>query len=201
MINNIQEFLEKRPLSWSAISSFEYSKDQWYRSYILGEKQTSKEMDFGKVIDQRFQDDPTFLPTIPRGETLQLKLSTTFSKIPLIGVPDIISIEKDPMIGDLKTGRKAWDQRRADETGQLTFYSLLVYLNYKLKPEDFRFFIYWVPTMETEDFKVDFKGTDVHIIETKRTMSDLLKFGQRIKDTVNAMDEYIKRYPQDKLSP
>src|SRR5689334_52062 len=130
----MKEFLKKRPLSWSAISSFEYSPHQWYRTYILGERQTSKEMEFGKVIDQRFQDDPTFLPSIPRGEQLQMKFKATFSGIPLVGVPDIIALEKEPMIGDLKTGRKEWDQKRADETGQLTFYSLLVYLNYKLKP-------------------------------------------------------------------
>ncbi len=103
----MKDLLAKRPLSWSAISSFEYDPEQWYRTYILNERQSSKEMDFGSVVDKKFQDDLTFLPTIPRGENLQYKMMAVFNGIPLIGVPDVFSFKKEKLLADLKTGKKA----------------------------------------------------------------------------------------------
>ena len=44
----------KKPISWSSISSFNYDKKQWYRSYVLGIKDPpSKEMEFGSYIGKK----------------------------------------------------------------------------------------------------------------------------------------------------
>lgn len=194
---SISALLKSRPLSWSAISSFEYDPDQWYRSYILNEKQTSKEMTYGSMIDKRFQDDPTFFPEIPRGEHLQYKIKVFFGGIPLVGVPDILSLKDEKLLADLKTGKKLWDKKRADETGQLTFYLLLLYITHKINPEDFSCRIYWLQTCETGDFNIELvKDCKVKVFDTRRTMRDLLVFGERIKKTVKEMEEYVH-----KLSP
>ena len=47
-------FDHSRPLSWSAISSWEYSHEQWYRKYVLNRPDDeTEEMIFGKVIGER----------------------------------------------------------------------------------------------------------------------------------------------------
>lgn len=200
----VKELLKSRPLSWSAISSFEYDPSQWYDTYILGNRQSSREMTFGSKIDKQFQDDPTFFPTIPRGEKIQYKMKVNFSGIPLVGVPDILSFEKEQMLADLKTGKKLWDKKRADETGQLSMYLLLIYITHKIKPEKFKCYIHWLPTQDNGDFSISLvKDCKPITIETKRTMADLLRFGERINTTVRAMDEYIKfrkLSPCDKLT-
>lgn len=187
-----------RPLSWSAISSFEYDPAQWYRTYILNEKQSSREMTFGSLIDKQFQDDDKFFPEIPRGEMLQHKMKAIFDGIHLVGVPDILSIKDKKFLADLKTGKKKWDKKRADETGQITFYLFLLFITKRIRPEEFECAIFWLPTVETKDFKIEMiKDCKPVRIDTKRTMSDLLMFGKRIKDTVKKMQEYVDNRPID----
>lgn len=194
---DIKKFLQKRPLSWSALNTFSYGEDgpaKWYSSYILGKRQSSKEMTFGNLIDKRFQDDPAFLPHLTRYPILQHKMEAMFAGIPLIGIADQYHPDI-PAIRDLKTGKKAWDKKRADETGQLSFYALLLYATKKIKPEDVEFYIDWLPTQETGSFEIEFiNENDVKTFKTKRTMLDVAKFGQRIKDTVSQMEQYVHNH-------
>lgn len=187
-------FDKLRPLSWSAISSFEYNPEQWYESYVLNKRQTSPEMTFGSKIDKQIQDDKTFLPDLPRYQHMQYKMNVMFNNVPLVGLPDGIDFDKG-LLADYKTGKKAWNQKRADETGQLTLYLLLVYISKKIKPEKFRCLIHWLPTADQGDFTIDFaKNFEVKTFETKRTMRDLLMFGVRITKTLEAMEDYCNNH-------
>lgn len=191
---NIKEFLTSRPLSWSAIASFEYDPKQWYDTYILGKKQTSKEMTFGSMIDKKIQDDPAFMPNLPRYENMQYKMKVMFGDIPLVGVPDGLNLKKSKDLADYKTGKKLWDKKRADEIGQLTFYLLLLYITLKLRPEDFKLAIHWLPTQENGDFSISLiSETEFKSLYTKRTMQDLVAFGIRINRTVKAMEDYVNK--------
>lgn len=189
-------FDRKRAFSWSAKSSFDYDPKQWYDTYVLGKQQFSKEMTFGSNIDKRIQEDPKFLPTIPRYPLMQHKMKATLGKIPLVGVPDGLDF-KNYLLADYKTGKNAWDQKRADETGQLTMYLLLIYETEKIKPEKFRCFIHWLPTQDNGDFSISFHDSLKPItFETKRTMTDLIRFGKSINATYKAMIKYCENYPQ-----
>ncbi len=185
-------FLKKRPLSWSAISSFEWDNEQWYRNYLLGQKDPpTKELMFGSYVDKKIQSDPTFLPKLTRYSNLQFGMSVVFNRIPLIGYADAWESEL-PAMRDYKTGKKPWDQKRADETGQLTMYALMTFIQEKIKPEDIRFFIDWMPTQENGDFSISFvKDMKIQTFETRRTMNDILAFGSRINQTVKDMHTYI----------
>jgi hypothetical protein len=184
----------KRPLSWSGISSFEYDPEQWYEKYVLGEKPSSKEMTFGSIVDKKIQDDPYFLPKVPRYPLMQFPLKATFNKIPMVGFPDGLDLE-NMKLADYKTGKAKWDQKRADETGQLTMYLFLLYIVKKVKPEEFKCYIHWLPTKENGDFSITLiNENDVQTFETKRTMRDLLEFGARINTTVKAMNEYLQSH-------
>lgn len=187
-------FDKTRSVSWSQINSFEYDPEQWYQSYMLGKKSQSREMDFGNLIDKKLQEDPAFLPHVPRYPFMQFKMKAKFGKISLVGVPDGLDLEI-PTLADYKTGRVAWDQKRANETGQLTMYLLLVWLLRGVRPEEFRCRIHWLPTRESGDFSIELiNDKDLKTFETKRTMKQLLDFGVRINKTVKAMELYAKNH-------
>ena len=191
--------LQSKPLSWSAISSWTYSKEQWAKKYLEGIYDTSKEMDYGKVIDLRIQEDPTFLPKLPRYEKMQYKMLVRMGGIDLIGLPDGVNMEKSKQLADYKTGKNKWDQKRAQDTGQLLFYLLLLYITHKIKPEEFDCYIHWLPTKETGDFKIELiKEDDIRTFKVKHTMSDILNFASFIKKTYREMEQFALAYSPDK---
>lgn len=192
--------LHSRPLSWSSVASFEYDKDKWFNERILDIKSESPEMTFGSKIDKLIQDDPTFLPTLPRYENMQRRIKVNMGGIELVGVLDGLNLVKCKEVADYKTGKKAWDYTRAKETGQLKFYLLLLYVAEKIKPEDFTCYIHWIPTKanETGDFikTISFLRGEAHFetFTVKHTMTDILKFANYLKDIYKQMEEYIKNH-------
>jgi hypothetical protein len=183
-----------RPLSWSAIASFEWNPTQWHRKYVLKELQEmTPELEFGSRIDTRIQNERKFLPKLVRYPILQHEMRTTFDGIPLLGFADTYS-PTIPAVRDYKTGRKPWDQKRADETGQLTMYLFMLYLmDKRIKVESMQLYIDWLPT-HIEEGKIAFiKEGDIRTFRTKRTMREVLKFGQRIKETYAAMEKFATK--------
>lgn len=184
-----------RKQSWSSFSSFMFDPEQWYKSYILGEKPTSKEMDFGKEIGKKLETDPTFLPQIPRLSKMEHGWDVVFSGIPLCGYADSFCVHTLKKIKEYKTGKKVWDQKRVDEHGQLTMYALLNFITNKVKPEDTEFELIWMPTEETGDFQIKFVEPikdNIKAFKTKRTTAQMLQFGAKIKDLYRQMEQYIK---------
>lgn len=187
---------KERPLSWSAISSFEYNPEQWYQNYVIGNKEEPNAMmRFGKEMGERFAAEPHFLPQLPRGELYEYELRAVFGKIPLIGFIDCYTPHT---LGDeYKTGIKPWTQKRADEHGQLDMYALLLWLQEKVRPEEVKWRLSWLPTKETGDFRITFANPhdpEVITFETKRTMKHVLAFGKRINETVKLMEEYASNH-------
>lgn len=198
---DIYAFLKKRPLSWSAMSSFEYDPEQWYRRYFLNEEQApSAEMLFGKKFADACEARKPLAPV-----TLLCKMEqpfkVVFNKVPLVGYADTYCQKTKAHIGEYKTGKMkstgadSWDQKRVDEHGQITMYALMNYITNKKKPEDCKFFLEWVPTVQAGDFSIDLlKPVKVYHFDTKRTMRDILDFGARINRTVKAMQDYVRNH-------
>jgi len=185
------------PVNWSSISSFRWNKENWFRNFILGERATSPEMTFGSYIDKKIQNDPNFMPKLPRFEMMQHHMKVVFNGLTLMGTPDGINIKKNKMLIDYKTGVKEWNKKRAEEHGQLLMYLLLIYITMKIRPEEFDCYIYWLPTKKEEDGNFDIKvslisETDFKTFKCKHTMTEILKFGTYIKETFKEMEEYIK---------
>jgi hypothetical protein len=179
-------------VSWSLINSFQYDKEKWFDSYILGNFTGSKEMDFGRMIDQRIQDDPTFLPHLPRYEHMQYKMEAIMGGLKLKGIPDGLTLTGKKKLADFKTGKVKWDRKRAQNTGQLLFYLLLIYLTLKIKPEEFECIIHWLPTKETEDFAIEFiEENNIKTFKVKHTMQDILLFAAEIKRIYKEMEKYV----------
>lgn len=185
-----------RKLSYSQYSSFKYSPEKWYRSYVLGEyDEPSKELKFGSMVDKRLQTDVTYLPEVPRAEISQLELDDIYEGIPLIGYPDWVSIESvEKILRDTKTGRNKWDKTRADQTEQLTMYLFLIWRKYGIKPEEFKCFIDWLPTKLVKGEVCFVEPFSVVSFETKRTMSDILVFVDNLLETRKKMVEYYNNH-------
>lgn len=183
---------EKRPLSWSAISSFEYSPQQWYDKYVLNLPQPiTQELLFGKYVGEALASDPSFRPDVPRLNVFELPLKGFFI-VPLIGYVDSFTQDAPRCtLAEYKTGKKPWDQKRADEHGQIDMYLLLLWQSGKVLPENVDCLLVWMPTCETSDFSINFvQGEKAKIFQTKRTMRDLMRFGQRIETRLKEMELY-----------
>lgn len=184
-----------KPLSWSAISSFKYSKQDWYEKYVLGIKPIeTEEMKFGKMIGKKLETDPTFLPMIPRCGKMEHEFRAEWKGIPLIGFADSFNQVTSNQLKEYKTGRNKWDKRRVDEHGQLTMYCLMNYIMTKTKPEDVDISLTWMPTQRTEDGKIEFVPDiekKIITIKTKRTMAQILEFGALIEEIYRQMEAYV----------
>lgn len=189
---DVKEFLQQRPLSWSAISSFAYDPEQWYKRYILNEKQPETiEMLFGKALATSIENGKPLAPVTIVG-TCEHPFKVMFSGVPLIGFADSFCTKTFRKLAEYKSGKKAWDQSRVDQHGQISMYLLMNFITNKVPPEEVECFLEWVPTEETGDFKIQFTTTPptVHQFKTKRTMIDILNFGAYINSTVDAMQKY-----------
>ncbi len=187
-----------RPLSWSQIASFRYSKEQWYKRYVLDEKQIeTPELKFGKLIGERIEKDPTYLPQIPRHNKMEHPFSVMFDGIKMVGYADSFCTETNKKLLEFKTGVKEWNQKRVDSHQQIDMYCLMNYITNKVRPEDMEIQLIWLPTKKKEsgDFSVEIDFVDeqnIKVFNTKRTMRDILKFGQEIKQTLKEMEEYLE---------
>lgn len=183
-----------RPVSWSQIGSFEWDPEQWYQSYVLGNRTSSKEMEFGSLIDTRIQKDRSFLPTLPRYHFMQHRIEAKYGKLNLLGILDGLD-PLDYIAADYKTGKKPWDKKRTAETGQLKFYALLLWLSDRIPPEKFRFLIHWLPTeLRTDGTIALIEPCVPQTFETTITMKDLLNFGNRLNRVHKEMQRYAKNH-------
>lgn len=193
----IKEFFEKRPLSWSAISSFEYNPAEWHTRYILNEKQAENmAMKFGKVFAKSCEDGKPLAPvTLLR--KMEHKFEVVFNGIKMVGYADTFDDVTFTDLGEYKTSKNIWTQAKVDQHGQLTMYCLFNLIQNKIQPEQMNIFLECLQTKESKDFKLQFMDPlKVHHFKTKRTMADVLAFGARINKVVKEMEKYAQSYPQ-----
>lgn len=198
----IQDFLQTRPLSWSAISSFEYDPEQWYQKYYMGiEQPSSPEMEFGKKFADSCEMREPLAP-VTLLKHVEFKFEFIFNDIPMIGFADTYEFTET---GEFKTGVKAWDQKRVDQHGQITMYALGNWILHKFKPQDCKFWLEWIPTKRvaqgngayrTSDYAIEFATSNpvVHHFDTKRSMRDVLQFGLMVQKTLQEMEQYVRNH-------
>lgn len=183
-------------MSWSAISAFEWDKEEWYKRYILGEKtDPSKEMIFGSMIGKKIEKDPAFMPELPRFASMEFPFNVVFNGIRLVGYADSFCNVTFRKLLEIKTGKKAWTQKRADEHGQITLYCMFNYIKNKITPENMEIILAWLPTAETATYEIEFvKNMKPVLLQTKRTTADILEMGSRINRTIKEMEAYVQNH-------
>jgi hypothetical protein len=198
------KFDKTRALSWSAISSFEYDPEQWYRKYVLLQPDPeNEEMRFGKRFADSCEKRKPLAPVTLLSK-MEQKFEVVFCGIKLIGYADTFDDVTFKALGEYKTGVKEWDQRRVDEHGQITLYCLFNYVTKKIKPEDMDLFLQWIPTRKISQENGDFSRSEytidfvrpikVHTFRTRRNMKDVVEFGAKIKRVYKEMEMYAKNH-------
>jgi len=195
---SIKQFTQVRPLSWSAISSFEYDPDQWFSRYILNKRQEeTNAMKFGKRFALSCEKRKSLAP-VTLYSKVEYALNTVFDGIKMTGFID--TYEPHTALREFKTARTLWTQDKADQHGQIDMYLLQLYITHKVRPEDIKCYLDCIQTEERGDFSIGFvKPIKVHTFETKRSMSDILQFGARIRKVTNEMEEYCNEMKASNL--
>lgn len=157
-------------------------------------------MTFGSLVGKRLETDPKFLPMIPRHSTMEFPFTCKFGKVTagLVGYADTFCDKTFKKLGEYKTGKKEWTQKRVDEHLQIDMYLLMNFIMHKIKPEDVEITLVWMPTMERNDFSIFFVPDvekKIKIFKTKRTMIDILRFGEMINNIYSAMEDYARNHP------
>ncbi len=182
---------EERPMSHSSMESFKWNPQEWYDKYILGKPTVeTPEMLFGKAFAKSVEERKPLAPVTIYTKTEE-PLKVVFSGITLIGFMD--TYEPLQAFGDHKTGKKKWDQKRAQEHNQLRMYAFMLYITHKVPPEKLKIFLEWVPTQDNGDFTISFvKPIKVHHFDVKLTMNDITQFGMYLKEIRRQMIDFIK---------
>lgn len=99
-------------------------------------------------------------------------------KIPILAKPD--TAKKDySAFKEYKSSVRRWTQKKADQSGQITFYATAMWLVTGAIPEDIE--LVNVETAYTENNEMTVTGNMV-AYKTKRTMVDVIKMTKRIKN-------------------
>lgn len=184
-------------LSWSSMNQFEsYDKEKWYRNYVQGIKDAPNEaMKIGIEIGEKLATDPIFMPEVPRPQIYEYEVRTVFSGITLRGHMDGWSPTKNELL-EYKTtiNQIRWTKETVAQHGQLDFYCLLLFLTEKIKPEEISIRLVSIPVIEKGNFEIVRSNEPIQIIETKRTMANILNFGVRIKKVYKEMSRYVDNH-------
>ncbi len=173
---------------------FEKDPFLYWQIYVEGQDMVrTKYLELGKTFAEAMEydhiecEDPmmeylrVFLPRYPLREH---DLNGIIEGVPILGKLDGFD-EENLIVGEYKTG-KSWNQRKVDTHGQLHFYALLVWLNYKRLPSKIN--LHWAKTEENENGDLRLTG-DFTNYEAKVTMADVILMAARIKKAWEGIKE------------
>lgn len=153
--------LTPRPyLSHSQMDLILKNPEGYWRKYFYGENKKNKFTEFGKKVAEeleRYEEQSdlialeaakVFLPDYPLREKKAKLTAVTGDGIPLLGFPDALDLDKREL-GENKTSKNPWTQSMADSNNQLTFYAIMLKLQYGWLPKIIR--LHWFETREDGD--------------------------------------------------
>ena len=179
-------------LSFSSMTLFERSPEQWADQYLYGKKQRiSRNMALGSALADSLESgeatgDPVLDLMASKLTKYELRDVAIMAELPNKKKPIKILIKPDTCRQDMsaiveyKSSVRAWTQKMCDESaqkGQTCFYAMGIWLNKKKIP-DIKFQI--VETRYEEYGRVVPTG-EVFTLNTKCSVSDILKMTARAR--------------------
>lgn len=181
-------------LSWSQIDLWEKSPKRYREKYFLGADQyVTKEMRFGKKFAKAREtgkcDDKKILE-IAKSATayknkeykLECVVKSGKDEIPILCYLDSY---EDGLVGEDKTGKTPWTQKRADDHGQIKFYNVALRI---ITGKAHKFFIRWFETEEKEKGIITLTGR-VETFPVEKSTMDYLKMTARIIKVAKQISE------------
>ena len=211
------DFFKTRPLSVSALNSFEWDPEQWYDKYILGkEEPPNMAMIYGKhfaravelvkikhpkkanlVVDVKGQKVKVFTYS-----KVEHPFKVNFGEIPLVGFADTFCDKTKRKFRDYKTTKTMWTQDKVDENSQAKMYLLMNYITNHVDPAECEFYFDIYLTEEGGDFNIKLQNPDkpITLKVRKHTLQDILEFGAYINTQVEAMIKYANEKETRKVN-
>jgi len=191
------DFLKRfkaRPASHSFFSSWEYDKEEWYKSYILNDRSAPNQaMVFCNTVGDTLGLPESMVPDLDLPGIKEYELEAKFDGIRLVGYCDHYDPD-NKILNENKTSvtRDRWTQKMVDEHPQLTMYCFMLYLTYKVKPEDVTIYLNFIKVKKA-GLKLKLHNPPQYVrFKTKRTMRDVLMHGAYSQKTLKEMEEYVK---------
>ena len=192
----MKERFKKRPLSHSQLSSFEYSPEQWYNSYILGSKFTpTPAMLFGNVIGDAIGTDTSPIPELAPPGIKEYRLTAEVEGIPLVGYADHYCPETRVLHENKTSETKGrWTQGKSDKHTQIDMYLLMLYLSEGVPPESVTAYLNFIQTRPTGlGYRLHKEPKWKQFPLATKTMADLDKYQEYLLATVEAMHDYAEQ--------
>lgn len=193
LINN----WKKRKFSWSQLACWIYDKEQWYSKYILGEEQeTNAQMLYGNVIGTKLASDPSFLPQVLRYDTFEKSFDAKLGDFMITGFLDsYCSTTHNFYEYKTSSNPNKWNQKSVNSHGQLLFYKALIYLCEKIRPENIKCKLFYIPVNQNGSFEMELtKNAKIQSFDFNNTTTiEVLKFLNYIKKTHKEMEVYAQK--------
>lgn len=180
--------LPRSYVSWSQMSQWEMSKNEWINNYIKGKQKfetgaLKNGKEFAEASELGLHSDPAIqfmldmAPTMKWSEK-EIKVYWPEGKIDLLA-----KMDKCDELGlrERKTGTVLWDQDRANKHGQLAFYALVRQLD-GYKNDDV-----WLDWFPYKDGKPTGEIKSFQVIITKK---DIKEMKDRIKRYIFEVKHY-----------
>lgn len=196
-------------ISFSQLTTFEMNPERYVEQYFRGKASPSSvNMSYGSLLAEGLErgeatGDPLLdlmAARIPKLDRMDLPVEDANGvvvtdphdgkewrvpvlmdgkeRIPLLAKPDTAA-EGYGAFKEYKTSVKPWTQKKADDSGQITFYATAMWLVTKKVPADIE--LVCLVTEKDSSWRLRPTG-DLLILPTKRTLVDVLKMTKRIKE-------------------
>lgn len=183
--------LTPRPyLSFSQMTLFEMSPQKYADQYLFGKKQwVNRNMAYGSLLADGLEaeestGDPLLdlmMAKIPKFELMdkpiEAKLPNGKEIIRILAKPDTAKTDYTAF-KEYKTSVRKWTQKKADESGQITFYATTIWLLKGFIPKDIE--LVNVEVAYEPDGRLQPTGVMLRF-PTERTMVDVIRMVTRMK--------------------
>lgn len=197
----MQRFL-KRPLSYSQLSSWEWSKEGWYQSYIKGERTSPNSiMLAGSRIGDAIGTESCPIGLNPPG-VKEYGITTVIEDIPLVGYFDHYC-NKTRVLHENKCSdnKSRWTQGKVDKHSQIDMYLLLLREAEGVDPESVSCQLNFVLLKPVGVGYTLHEPPVVRSFKTSRTNEQIDAYLASVKETVKAMQAYIEAVPLSTEAP
>jgi hypothetical protein len=172
-------------LSYSQVTLWQSDRARYKEIFFNrneGARFMNEGMAYGKVVADALENDEETGDLLTdmamsllvkydiRDKEMEGVLQTKDGDIRIVSHPDTMD-SKTFALGEYKTGKVKWTQKKAQNWFQLKFYSMLIFLIHKKVPP--RVFLQWIETFKDTDGVVKPTG-HVELFEVKITMSDII---------------------------
>src|SRR3990167_1768970 len=177
-------------LNYSQMALFEMSPERYLDEVIYGhKKRISRNIAFGSQMAKGLElgeatGDPLLdlmMAKIPKFELMDIPIEADLphkkEDIHLIAKPDSAKADYSAF-KEYKTSVRKWTQRMVNESGQITFYTTVIWLKTKKIPKDIE--LVDIETAYKEDGSLTATGA-MWRFPTERTMVDILKMTARMR--------------------